>query len=147
MTPESEDSRPSTPAEEDPVPAKMRSADEPFPDSRERHLADIVALRSRMAAIVKIVFTVIAILLALGALLVVAGDAISPDNVLVKTIWNIDDFFDGPFSRDHGVFAFTGDNAIKLNAVCNWGLAAVVYMIVGNILRTFLQPRSGAKKS
>ena len=126
------------------MPAKMRSADEPFPDSRQRHLADIDALRRRMAAIVKIVFTAIAILLSLGALLVVAGDAISRTNVLVKAIWNIDNFFDGPFSRDRGVFAFTGDNAVKLDAVCNWGLAAIVYMIVGNVLRTFLQPHTTA---
>ena len=126
------------------MPAKMRSADEPFPNSRARHVADIVALRRRMAAIVKLAFTTVAILLSLGALLVVAGDAISATNVLVKAIWNIDNFFDGPFSRDHGVFAFTGDNAIKLDAVCNWGLAAIVYMIVGNVLRTFLQPHTTA---
>ena len=100
-----------------------------------------------MAAIVKLAFTTVAILLSLGALLVVAGDAISATNVLVKAIWNIDNFFDGPFSRDHGVFAFTGDNAIKLDAVCNWGLAAIVYMIVGNVLRSFLQPHTtGATK-
>lgn len=93
-----------------------------------------------MAVIVKIVFTAIAILLSLGALLVVGQPAISSDNVLVKTIWNIDNFFDGPFSRDRGVFAFIGDNAVKLNAVCNWGLGAIVYMIVGNVLRSVLQP-------
>jgi hypothetical protein len=120
--------------------ARVRSADEPFPDSRERHLADLVQLRKRMAAIVKIAFTTIAILLSLGALLVVAGDIVSASNVLVKAIWNIDDFFDGPFSRDQGVFTFTGGNAVKLDAVCNWGLAAVVYMIVGNVMRSFLQP-------
>lgn len=120
--------------------ARMRSADEPFPDSRERHRADVAALRLRMAAIVKIAFTTIAILMSLGALLVVAGDVISPDNPLVKAIWSIDDFFDGPFSRQGGVFTFTGNNAVKLDAVCNWGLAAIVYMIVGNVLRGFLQP-------
>ena len=127
------------------MPARMRSADEPFPDSRERHHADIVALRRRMAAIVKIAFTAVAILFSLGALLVVAGTVVSPGNVLVKTIWNIDNFFDGPFSRDNGVFAFSGDNAVKLDAVCNWGLAAVVYMIVGNVLRSFLQPHAAPR--
>ena len=87
-----------------------------------------------------VVFTTIAILLSLGALLVVGQPAISSQNVLVRTVLHLDNFFDGPFSRDHGVFAFTGDNAVKLNAVCNWGLGAVVYMIVGNVLRSLLRP-------
>jgi len=122
------------------MPARVRSGDEPFADSRERHQHDIDELRQRMAVLVKIVFTTIAILLSLGALLVVGQPAISSQNVLVRTILHLDNFFDGPFSRDHGVFAFSGDNAVKLNAVCNWGLGAVVYMIVGNVLRSLLRP-------
>jgi len=124
------------------MPARMRSGDEPFPDSRERHQRELDELRQRMAVLVKIVFTAVAILLSLGALLVVGRPAISSSNVLVKTILDIDNFFDGPFSPDNGVYAFTGDNAAKLNAVCNWGLGAIVYMILGNVLRSVLRPSS-----
>ncbi len=122
------------------MPARMRSGDEPFGDSKERHQHEIDELRQHMALLVKIVFTTVAVLLAIGALLVVGQPAISTNNVLVRTILNLDNFFDGPFSRDNGVFAFTGDNAVKLNAVCNWGLGAIVYMIVGNVLRSVLRP-------
>ena len=127
------------------MPARVRSGDEPFADSKERHQREIEELRRHMALLAKIVFTVVAVLLAIGALLVVGQPAIRTDNVLVKAILNIDNFFDGPFSRDNGVFAFTGDNAVKLNAVCNWGLGAIVYMLVGNVLAAVLRPDTKRK--
>ncbi|WP_310962714.1 hypothetical protein [Nocardioides terrisoli] len=123
---------------------KVRSSEEPFPDRKAQHEREIADLRLRMAALVKIVFTVIALFLALGALLVVAGDHISTDNALVRLVWHVDNFFDGPFSRDNGVFVFTGKNAAKLDAIVNWGLGAVVYMVIGNLLRKLMRPRSSA---
>lgn len=123
------------------MPARVRSGDEPFPDRSEAHALEVVELRLKMAAIVKIAFTLLAILLALGAVLVALGQYVTPTNVLVRSLWHVDDVFDGPFSRHGGVFTFTGHNARKLDAVVNWGLVAVIYMVIGNVLRGLLAPR------
>jgi hypothetical protein len=57
---------------------------------------------------------------------------------VVRMIWDIAEAVDGPFGRDDGVFHFSGDNGPKLNALVNWGLAAVIYLIIGNLLRKLL---------
>lgn len=124
---------------------KVRTAEEPFPDRKAEQEKEIIALRQNMGAVVKVVFTALAALLALGALLVAGGSVISPENSLVKLVWNLVDVFDGPFAKDNGVFTFDGANADKLDAVVNWGLGAVVYMAIGNVLRALLRPRT--KKS
>lgn len=121
---------------------KVTSADEPFPDARERHEEEIARLRATMAAIVKVVFTLVAVVLALAAVLIAVGRYISTDNALVQLVLHLAGVFDGPFSKDDGVFAFTGKNAEKLDAVTNWGLAAVVHMTIGNVLRRLLRPGS-----
>lgn len=113
---------------------------------RGRHQQELNSLRAKVATIVKIVFTVIALILAVGALLSVAGKHVSADNPLVKLIYDIDDFFDGPFSRHHGVFTFSGANREKLDALVNWGIAAIVYFVIGNILRRILQPSGTVRK-
>lgn len=121
---------------------KVRAAEEPFPDRREQHAREIAQLRMTMAAIVKLVFTLVAVILSLAAVLVAVGRYVSPDNALVRLVLDLAGVFDGPFSKDGGVFAFTGKNAEKLDAVTNWGLAAIVYMLIGNVLRRLLRPTS-----
>jgi hypothetical protein len=123
------------------LPPKVRSADSPFPDRKKQHEQEVADLRRKMAAVVKIVFTLLAALLALAAVLVVAGKYVSSGNALVKLVLNLAKVFDGPFSKDNGVFTFTGANAEKLDAVVNWGLGAVVYMAIGNFLHRVMQPR------
>jgi hypothetical protein len=120
----------------------MRSDDAPPPDRRAQHEREIAELRLNMAAIVKIVFTGLAVLLSLGALLVAGGDKISDTNWLVKLVWHVCDWIDGPFSRHDGVFVADADNANaeKLDAVVNWGVAAVVYILIGNGLQRILRP-------
>jgi hypothetical protein len=127
------------------VSPKVRTAEEPFPDRKAEHDKEIAALRQNMGAIVKIVFTALAALLALGALLVAGGSVISPENSLVKLVWHLVNVFDGPFAKDNGIFTFDGANADKLDAVVNWGLGAVVYMAIGNFLRALIRPKG--KKS
>jgi hypothetical protein len=124
------------------VPVRIRSADVPPPDRRAEHEREITELRLNMAAIVKIVFTGLAVLLSLGALLVAGGDKISHTNWLVKLIWHVCDWIDGPFSRTDGVFQadLNNANAEKLDAVVNWGIASVVYILVGNALQRILRP-------
>ena len=77
------------------MPVRMRSADEPLPDRRAQHERELAELRLNMAAIVKIVFTALAVVLALGALLVAAGDRISASNSLVRFVWWLCRLVDG----------------------------------------------------
>ena len=95
----------------------------------------------QVARAVRIVFGVLAAILALGALLVVLRDNINESNAVVKLITDVADAISGPFSRDDGIFDFTGKNAESKNALLNWGIAAIVYLFIGRILaRTRSRP-------
>ncbi|MGH3413151.1 MAG: hypothetical protein ACRDPH_08755 [Marmoricola sp.] len=116
--------------------------DRPFPDRKKEHAMAIAAVRTKVAALVKVICGVLAVLLAIGALLVVLEKYISSGNNLVQLIWDIDKAIDGPFARDgSGVFAFHGHNAVKFDAVVNWGIAAVIYLLIGVALNKLLMPR------
>jgi hypothetical protein len=114
--------------------AKVVTSDEPLPQR-----ADI---RETMAKVLRVVFLLCSVLLALGAFLVAVRDNVSQDNPLVELILNCADFIDGPFSRDNGIFKFTGKEAETKDAVVNWGIAAIVYLAVGRYAQRFLAPRS-----
>lgn len=121
-----------------------RSSDEPFPRKRQRTGAGVDKARTQVANVVRIVFILLAVVLAVGAFLVAVRDNVSSDNAVVKLIWNVADAIDGPFSRDNGIFTFDGKNAETKNAVVNWGIAAIFYLVVGNILSRLIRP--GARK-
>jgi hypothetical protein len=114
-------------------------SDQPFP---ERHKGDTDVVRDTTAKIVRVVFLVFAVVLALGAFLVAVRDNVSQDNVLVKLVLDIADAIDGPFSRDNGIFEFHGKSAETKDAVVNWGIAALVYLVIGRFLQRLLSPRS-----
>ncbi len=97
----------------------------------------------RRLAIVRIVFGVLATILALGAVLVVLRSNINQDNSIVKFITDVADAVSGPFSRDDGIFDFSGKNAVAKNALLNWGIAAIVYLVVGRLLANVITPKSG----
>ena len=84
----------------------------------------------------RIVFAMLAAILALGALLVVLRGNINEDNAVVKFITDIADAISGPFSLDDGIFDFTGKNAEAKNALLNWGIAAIVYLVIGRFWPT-----------
>ena len=44
------------------------------------------------------------------------------------------------FSRDNGIFTFDGADAATKNALVNWGLGAVAYLVVGRILERIVRP-------
>ena len=46
----------------------------------------------------------------------------------------------GIFSRDNGIKQFSGANADTKNALFNWGLGAVAWLIVGRILDRLIRP-------
>jgi hypothetical protein len=82
---------------------------------------------------------VCALLLAVGALLV-ALDA-NRDNALVKLVLDGADAVDlQVFSRGNGIFKFDGGDAGTKNALANWGLGAVAYLVVGRILERLIRP-------
>ena len=97
------------------------------------------AVRARVAQVVWIVAVVCALFLAVGALLI-ALDA-NQDNALVRFVLDVADILDlRVFSRDNGIFEFSGGDAATKNALANWGLAAIAYLVVGRILERVIRP-------
>ena len=96
-------------------------------------------VRVRLAQIVWLAAVVCALFLAVGALLI-ALDA-NADNALVKFVLDVADVVDlDVFSRDNGIFKFDGSDAATKNALANWGLGAVAYLVVGRILERVIRP-------
>ncbi len=122
--------------------AKVVKSDQPLPDRAKTRRAEKDQIRETMARILRLVFLVCSVVLALGAFLVAARDNVSPDNPLVKFVLDFADAIDGPFSRTNGIFEFHGQNAATKDAVVNWGIAAIVYLAIGRYLQRLLAPRS-----
>lgn len=122
------------------MPAKVIYRAGPFPDRRAQYTAEVARVRVVAASATRVVFGVVAVFFALGALMSVSSSFISSNNPLVQFVFNVDTWFQGPFSRTGGVFSFTGANADRLNAIVNWGLASVVYSGIGSLLRSLMRP-------
>lgn len=120
--------------------AKDPETDEPFRRKERRTSAVIDDFRETASKAVRIIFIVFAVVLAVGAFLVSVRDNVSSDNALVKFIWGFADAIDGPFSRENGIFMFDGKNAETKDAVVNWGIAAIVYLVIGNVIQRLLRP-------
>ena len=96
-------------------------------------------IRVRIAQVVWLVFVVCALFLAIGALLV-ALDA-NEKNSLVDFVLSGANVVDlDVFSRTNGIKDFSGDNAEVKNALFNWGIGAVAYLVVGRILDRLIRP-------
>ena len=106
-----------------------------------RSSASADAVRAQVSRIVRIVFGVLATILALGAVLVVLGNNVNEQNSIVKLITDVAEAVSGPFSRTDGIFSFSGDNAKAKNALLNWGIAAIVYLVVGRLLANAIAPK------
>ena len=111
-------------------------------DRGARLSAAQAAIRTKAARVVRIVFGVLATILALGAVLVVLRSNVNADNTIVKLITDIADAISGPFSRTDGIFDFDGKNAVAKNALLNWGIAAIVYLLLGRLLANAIAPKS-----
>ena len=120
------------------MPPKART-DESTPQRRNHVSQD--AVRTQVARVVRIVFGVRAAILALGALLVVLRDSVNEQNSIVKLVTDVADAVSGPFSKDDGIFDFSGKNAEAKNALVNWGIAAVVYLVLGRVLAGVIAPK------
>jgi hypothetical protein len=109
--------------------------------NKQKFSATQAAVRDQAARAVRIIFSILAAILALGAVLVVLHNNINQDNSIVKFILDTADNVSGPFSRDNGIFHFTGKNALSKNALLNWGLAAIVYLVIGRVLANLIAPK------
>lgn len=99
----------------------------------------LTRIRTRIAQVVWLVFVLCALVLAVGALLV-ALDA-NVDNPLVEFVLDGADAVDlGVFSRENGIKEFAGDNADTKNALFNWGIGAIAYLVVGRIVDRLIRP-------
>ena len=99
----------------------------------------VTRVRMVLAQVVWLLFLAAALFLAVGALLI-ALDA-NRDNDLVKFVLEGADRVDlGIFSKDNGIKEFSGANAETKNALFNWGLGAVAWLVVGRILDRLIRP-------
>jgi hypothetical protein len=79
------------------------------------------------------------VFLAVGALCIALG--FEKDNPLVEFVLAGANFFDlDIFSRNNGIKDFTGSNADVKNALFNWGLGAIIWLIVGKIIDRIIRP-------
>jgi hypothetical protein len=102
----------------------------------------VATVRSRMAQGVWLLCVLAALVLAVGALCIALKA--NQDNNLVKFVIDSADKLDfGVFSRGKdGVAHWKGntDAAHTKNALVNWGLAAVVWLVGGKVLERFVRP-------
>lgn len=90
-------------------------------------------IRTRAAQVLWVLCVLFALFLALGALTFALSA--NDDNGLVSFIRSAAGWVDlGVFSRDNGIKEFTGDNADVKNALFNWGIGAIFWLVLGRIL-------------
>ena len=96
-------------------------------------------VRRILAQVIWTVAVVAALFLALGALLVALKA--NQDNALVKLVLHVADAVDlGVFDRENGIKQFTGTDAAVKNALFNWGLGALAWLLVGRLVERVLRP-------
>lgn len=96
-------------------------------------------IRGTLAQLVWIVSALAALVLAMGALLI-ALEA-NRSNTAVDFILQAADFVDlDIFSRSDGIKQFRGQGADIKNALFNWGLGAIAWLVVGRLLSKLIKP-------
>jgi hypothetical protein len=86
-----------------------------------------------LARIVVLVAAIVAGLIVLGILLVVLEA--NPDNGIVSFFTDIAEWLASPFEDMFTIKEQKGETAL------NWGIAAVVYFVVGSVIARLLRPR------
>ena len=102
-------------------------------DAGKAVVAGANAVRSRIASLVWLVAVVCALFLAVGALLVALD--MNRNNDIVHFILSV------AHKLDFGTFKdFTGKGAATKSALTNWGIAAVIYLVIGKVLDRLIRP-------
>lgn len=112
---------------------KLEKADMADKGTKTEKASTVKSIRTRVAQVLWLFCVVAALFLAVGALCIALD--FNKDNALVEFALNGADFFDlGVFSREDGIKDFSGANADTKNALFNWGLGAVAWLVVGRIV-------------
>jgi hypothetical protein len=90
-------------------------------------------IRSRIASLVWLASVICALCLAVGALLV-ALTANGHNGVVSFVLGGADKLDLGVFSRGDGIVTFQGRDAATKDALVNWGIGAIAYLVVGKLL-------------
>ena len=102
-------------------------------------VSTVSRVRWILAQVIWTVAVVAALFLALGALLVALKA--NQDNALVKLVLHVADAVDlGVFDRENGIKQFTGADAAVKNALFNWGLGALAWLLAGRLVERVLRP-------
>lgn len=100
--------------------------------------------RSVVASVVWLLAVVAALVLAVGALLVALR--FNLDNPVVKAITDVAERIDlgelKSFEVKKGAGAGAREDAVVKSVLVNWGIAAVVYLVVGKVVDRLVRPRS-----
>ena len=97
------------------------------------------AVRTRLAQVLWLLFVVAALFLAVGALCVALD--FNADNALVRFALDGANLADlGVFSRQDGIKQFSGEGAETKNALFNWGIGAIAWLVVGRIVERIVRP-------
>jgi hypothetical protein len=121
--------------------ARTQPAEKSKADRTAQAKAAANAVRARIAQGVWIVCALAALVLAAGALCIALKA--NGDNGLVKFCIDTADKLDfGAFSRVDGVAHWKGHShsALTKDAVVNWGLAAVIWLIIGRVVERVIRP-------
>ena len=106
-------------------------------------LGSVNRVRTVLAQAVWVVCSIAALFLALGALFI--AFKANTDNALVKFVLDVADTLDlGVVDRDDGIKQWTSANAENKNALFNWGLAALAWLVAGRVLERLLRPSAPA---
>lgn len=106
-------------------------------DTKTQTSSGLARARVTIAQAVWVVAAVFALVLAVGALLV-AIDQTNESNALVRFVLDLADGVDlGVFDRRDGVMEFDTASA---DALVNWGLAAVVWLVLGRLGERLIRP-------
>ncbi|WP_239459818.1 hypothetical protein [Nocardioides daejeonensis] len=104
-----------------------------------RRQMELGTVRVRLAQLVWALCALAAMVLALGALTYALKA--NSDNGAVTFIRDAAGVLDlGVFNLHNGVKEFSGEAADTKNALFNWGLAAIVWLIIGRIADRLLRP-------
>ena len=108
-------------------------------DAKRRAGAAVASARTRVAHLVWLVCALLALLLAVGALMV-ALDANQKNDLVDFVLRSADRVDMGVFSREDGIKRFRGSGADVKNALVNWGLGAVAWLVIGRLLDRIIKP-------
>ncbi len=114
-------------------------SDVPLPGKKRRRSsegtmrASAKTVRNQVASVVWLAAVVCALFLAVGALLVALK--MNQDNAIVAFVTDVANKIDfGELKQ------FAGKNAEVKAALTNWGIAAVIYLLIGKVLDRAIRP-------